>query len=360
MRRKVEILASLTLTMYLLLFGCKQDIPPSVVATAELTKSTSSGNKTAQPITTSTPEVLSRIETEIPSPIKTKTSSPTSFPSFTFTPSPSPNSPPPCSAQLCTYEGHFYLSRPIEPLYNDRTDTTYRYGSTQDGQRPTHHGVEFVNEEGIPVLASADGVVVVAGSDSQQAFADYPFYYGNLVIIEHNFPQIDEPIFSLYGHLSDVLIEEGNIVKTGDVIGLVGHTGVADWSHLHFEVRAGENRFYDTRNPELWIQPHEDSNGELKGALAGRIMDEYGTPIHIPNIVIERFNDSGKAERLFYVESYADFSVNGDDEWKENFAVGDLPPGKYRVSFVARGLQTWEVMVYPGQVTVFVFDAGEE
>lgn len=360
MRGNVKILAAVTLTLYLLLFGCKGEIPPSEVKTSDMEKTTSPAAGTAGSITTSAPERFSQTETDIPDPTKTPTPGLTSVPSLTFTTTPSPSPLPSCSALLCTHDGHFYLSRPIESNYNDRTDTTYRYGSTQDGRRPTHHGVEFVNEEGVPVLASAGGVVVVAGSDSQQAFADYPFYYGNLVIIEHNFPQINKPVFTLYGHLSEVLIEEGVTVNTGDVIGLVGHTGVADWSHLHFEVRVGDNRFYDTRNPELWIQPHENSNGVMKGALAGRILDEYGTPIHIPSIVIERINESGEAERLFYVESYADFSVHGDDEWKENFAVGDLTPGKYRVSFVARGLQSWEVMVYPGQVTVFVFDAGEK
>ena len=63
--------------------------------------------------------------------------------------------------------------------------------------------------------------------------------------------------------------------------------------------------------------------------------------------------------KSFYVETYADFTVNGDDEVSENFAVGDLPPGNYRVSFVARGLQTMDALVYPGQLTVLVFDASE-
>ena len=61
-----------------------------------------------------------------------------------------------------------------------------------------------------------------------------------------------------------------------------------------------------------------------------------------------------------YVETYADFSVNGDDEWGENFVIGDLQPGKYRVTFVARGLQTWDVEVYPGQLTLLTFDAGKQ
>jgi len=220
--------------------------------------------------------------------------------------------------------------------------------------------VEFINAEGTPVLAAAEGLVIVAGTDSQTAYADFPFYYGNLVVIEHHFSGLETPVFTLYGHLSAVQTQEGNYVQAGDQIGTVGYTGVAEWSHLHFEVRAGKNRFPDTRNPELWLQPHKNETGDFNGVLVGRILDEFGTPIHIPNVVIERLSPDG-AEILdkFYLETYADFTVNGDDLWGENFAAGDLAPGKYRVSFVARGLQTWEVEVFPGRLTRLTFDARE-
>jgi murein DD-endopeptidase MepM/ murein hydrolase activator NlpD len=251
------------------------------------------------------------------------------------------------------------MARPISPGGNNLIDATYRYGSTQEGARPTHHGVEFPNEEGTLVLAAAHGVVIVAGDDYQEAYADFPFYYGNLVILEHQFPGIETQVFSLYGHLSNVLVQVGDQVEVGDQIGTVGYTGVAEWSHLHFEVRVGENLYAKTRNPELWLMPHQNEQGEFKGALAGRIVDEFGTPIYIPNVVVERLSDVGEVVEIMYVETYADFTVNGDDEWGENFAISDLLPGRYRVSFVARGLQVWELEVHPGQLTLMVFDASE-
>lgn len=274
-------------------------------------------------------------------------------------PSPTPTPTLPCSPEVCAYHGHFWLQRPIAAADNDDLDSTYRYGSTQEGARPVHHGVEFVNQEGTPVLAAAEGLVIVAGNDYQETYADYPFYYGNLVIVEHRFPGLDLPVFSLYGHLSAVQTQAGAYVHAGDQVGAVGYTGVAEWSHLHFEVRIGENTYRDTRNPELWLQPHENENHELNGVIAGQILNEYGTPIYIPNVVVERLGPGEEVLETLYVETYADFSLNGDDDWEENFVLSDLAPGIYRVSFVARGLQTWDLNVYPGKLTLLKFDARE-
>jgi murein DD-endopeptidase MepM/ murein hydrolase activator NlpD len=242
----------------------------------------------------------------------------------------------------------------------DAVDPTYRYGANQGGERETHHGVEFVNPQGTPVLAAADGVVIVAGDDFQNPYANLPGFYGNLVIIEHQLPGVEEPVFTLYGHLFEVQAEVGQSVKAGDQVGLVGFTGWAIGEHLHFEVRYGENSYRKTRNPELWLQPHNDENGDSRGAIAGVILDEFGSPIPISSISVEQLApDSGEILAQYYLESYADWTVNGDDMLGENFVLGDLPAGKYRVSFVARGLQTYEVDVLPGQVTMIVFDARE-
>jgi hypothetical protein len=331
--------------LFLFLSGCRQ----------------SNENPTSIP---SLPSVVSTVGTEVKvekSPTVTltltETATLTSEPTLTKTPTHIPT--PPCTPQLCSYPGHFWLERPIPLSNNDKVDVSYRYGSTQEGARPTHHGVEFVNEEGTPVLAAAEGIVIVAGNDFQETYAEYPFYYGNLVVIEHNSPEMDNPIFTLYGHLSEVKAEVGTLVQVGDEIGSVGYTGVAEWSHLHFEVRVGENLFKNTRNPELWLKPHQNEDNVANGAIAGRIIDEFGSHIYIPNVVIEHIDPEGEIIDTIYVETYADFTVFGDDDWQENFAISDLVPGKYRVTFVVRGIQTWDVEVYPGQLTLLVFDANK-
>jgi murein DD-endopeptidase MepM/ murein hydrolase activator NlpD len=345
MRRKTMLLRIVFLILFLFLTGCSQN---------------NDGNSPtpSEPGGTSTDLMQVTVE-QSPTVTLISTETATSTPEPTSTRTSTPTPTPPCTPQLCTYPGHFWLERPIAPSDNDQVDSSYRYGSTQEGARPTHHGVEFVNEEGTPVLAAAEGFVVVAGNDFQETYADYPFYYGNLVIIEHNFPEIDKPVLTLYGHLSEVKTQVGTLVQVGDQIGSVGYTGIAEWSHLHFEVRVGENRFNNTRNPELWLKPHQNENGQTNGAIAGRIIDEFGTPIYIPNIVIEKIGPSDEVIETLYIETYADFTVFGDDVWQENFAAGDLTPGKYRVTFVARGIQEWDVEVYPGQLTLLVFDASK-
>ena len=295
--------------------------------------------------------VVSATETPtLPPPTLTPTLIPTS-------PTPSPTQDLPCAKDMCTYNGHFWMSRPISSTNYDHIDSTYRYGSTQEGARPTHHGVEFVNPEGTPVLAAADGLVIVAGNDYQETYANFPFYYGGLVIIEHHFPDEELPVYSLYGHLSAVQVQAGISVQAGDQIGAVGYTGAAEWSHLHFEVRVGSNTYRDTRNPELWLKPHTDNQDIPNGAIVGRILDEFGTPIYIPNVVVEKIGPDDSILETWYVETYADFSVNGDTHWGENFAIGDLAPGLYRVSFVARGLQTWEINVFSATLSMLTFDA---
>ena len=124
-------------------------------------------------------------------------------------------------------------------------------------------------------------------------------------------------------------------------------------------MRQGENNYQATRNPELWLSPHFDENGQPAGAIAGRVIDEYGNAIYIPTVTIEQINPAGGDPlAVYYIEGYADWTVNGDDTWGEAFALGDIPAGQYRISFVARGLQSYEVEVLPGMVTVITFDAG--
>jgi murein DD-endopeptidase MepM/ murein hydrolase activator NlpD len=294
-----------------------------------------------------------------PYPIASNTSSPTIISTDTPLP-PTTATPTPCTPYVCAYPGHFFMARPIASPFVDVVDPTYRYGSTQGGLRKIHHGVEFVNSQGTPVLAAANGTVIVAGNDFLTPYADFPAFYGNLVVIGHQFPGIDELVFSIYGHLFEVQTEVGQQVSAGDQIGLVGFTGAAIGEHLHFEVRLGENSYRTTRNPELWLHPHNDENGQTHGAIAGIILDQFGDPIPLVSITIEQLPPEGDTLiAAYYIESYADWTVNGDDELGENFALGDIPSGRYRVSFVARGLQRYEIEVFPGQVTTIRFDARE-
>lgn len=106
-----------------------------------------------------------------------------------------------------------------------------------------HAGMDFTAAVGTEVHATGDGRVT---------FADYAANgYGNHVIIDHGFD-----LASLYAHLDVVKVRPGQRVKRGDVIGLVGNTGLSAAPHLHYEVhRDGEpvdpaNYFFNDLSPQ--------------------------------------------------------------------------------------------------------------
>ena len=314
------------------------------------------------PQVASTPGVLLATDTGILLPtvsLPTLTlipATPTSSPSSTRTPTAVPCDP---LAQYCIEAGHFVLDRPIAPPGMDRIDPGYPYGSTEGGTRDPHHGVEFYNGTGTPVLAAADGRVVVAGNDSHVLIGPRLNFYGNVIVLEHSFPGISQPVFSLYGHLSKILVQTGQNVRSGDEIGEVGATGEAIGSHLHFEVRESQDDYSSNRNPVLWLKPLSGVGGQPFGLLAGRVMDASGSNLFVTNINIQYFQDDSQTQTsASQVDSYAPESqpVNGDDLLNENFSLADLQSGNYRVSLYYDGkfYDRW-VIVQPGKLTYLIF-----
>ena len=281
----------------------------------------------------------------------------------------------PCSADLCTYPGVLFLRRPIDLPANDTIDPSYRFGSTQSRLRDPHHGVEFLNRTGTPVLAAADGKVVVAGTDLEPTsahgvwpitfYGPYSNFYGNLVVIEHAapaalvsaFPDIPLPVYTLYGHLSAIDVQPGQEVQAGQEIGKVGMAGIATGSHLHFEVRLGQNSYKASRNPELWLAPHSDSNNQPNGALAGRFLNSYDANLELPSVVLQHLpsGPDGPSDFQISMATYEESGLSGQPPYLESFGAGDLPAGWYRVTFPMNGLRKELVQVFPGQLTVLTF-----
>ncbi len=86
-----------------------------------------------------------------------------------------------------------------------------------------HSGVDITADEGDPVLAPNDGVVVLV---------DDQFYSGHSVVLDHG-----QGIYTMFFHLSKINVRYGQAVMKGDVIALVGSTGRATGAHLHWGVR---------------------------------------------------------------------------------------------------------------------------
>ena len=93
-----------------------------------------------------------------------------------------------------------------------------------------HTGVDVASPMDSPVAAAADGVVAIAGAETDGQ--GHLVGYGNYVVIAHGGRMI-----TLYGHLDQVLVHVGQAVHAGDIIGLEGSSGNSTGPHLHFEVR---------------------------------------------------------------------------------------------------------------------------
>lgn len=262
-----------------------------------------------------------------------------------------------CTDEVCIEAGTFILTRPVGAGGRLTVDPSYRFGEYQRSTRGANQGASFLNSTGTPVVAAADGTVIVAGDDSQTAYGQHRNLYGNLVILEHSLPGVGEAVYTLYAHLSEVLVEEGQAVSAGQEIGRVGMSGNIRGSTLHFEVRQGENNPDAVRNPELWLQTLPDETGQPMGALAGRILDAEGNYIEMENIVLEHLAGPGQpALEQYYIQTYADRDLRGQSPWQESFAIGDLPAGEYQVSFWLGGMQQRVVEVQPGKLTVVTFE----
>jgi murein DD-endopeptidase MepM/ murein hydrolase activator NlpD len=111
------------------------------------------------------------------------------------------------------------------------------------------------NPIGQTVRAAGSGTVLWAADGLRtegEIFQSSPSY-GNVVVIQHDFGYRGQPLYTLYAHLSAVLVTAGQYVNLGDAIGLVGNTGRVSGPHVHFEVRMGKNTYGTTFNPLLWM-----------------------------------------------------------------------------------------------------------
>ncbi len=273
-------------------------------------------------------------------------------------PSPTPgitetvtDTPPPPPPDTSLPADHYWFKRPIPEGWTDYLDRTYAYGSTSGGDYRPHTGGDFWNPTTTPVVAVGNGTVFHAGNDWETKFGPDLLFYGGVIVVELTDQTYNgQPIYALYGHLSEVYVEAGQAVPVGEILGGVGGTGAANGGpHLHFEIRIGDPYSYynSTRNPDLWIKPYYGF-----GTLAGRVVNGNGEMLQNVSLTV-RGLDSTR-----YTWTYAGDENNPDDEWDENFTLGDLPEGWYTVTtrsdkrsysaevYIANGSTSWLEFVF--------------
>jgi murein DD-endopeptidase MepM/ murein hydrolase activator NlpD len=99
---------------------------------------------------------------------------------------------------------------------------TYKYRAEVVDQQ-VHTGIDIAGVNNTQIVAANHGRVVFAGEIG---------IYGNIVILDHGYG-----IHTLYGHLNQIDVQEGENVRKGDPIAVSGETGLAFGDHLHFEIR---------------------------------------------------------------------------------------------------------------------------
>ena len=127
-------------------------------------------------------------------------------------PNPAPAYDPPAAAAAYTSTGFIW------PFYGPISQYFSSY----------HRGIDIdgFGHYGATIAAAADGVVVLA------AYQDWG--YGNHVILQHS-----DGSRTLYAHLSDIWVSQGEYVGQGQGIGALGSTGYSTGAHLHFEIHIG-------------------------------------------------------------------------------------------------------------------------
>jgi murein DD-endopeptidase MepM/ murein hydrolase activator NlpD len=113
------------------------------------------------------------------------------------------------------------------------------------GLRRFHSGVDLGAPSGTPIVAASTGTVVSAG---------WKGGYGKAIVIQHNNMQQ-----TLYGHLSEISVQEGQTIEQGTVIGLVGSTGNSTGPHLHFESRVPNADTWVAVDPSQEVQYAADN-----------------------------------------------------------------------------------------------------
>ncbi len=132
--------------------------------------------------------------------------------------------------ELLIAQGELLVELPtLWPLKNVRGRITNYFGPSVHPftkQWYLHKGIDLAYQQGTPIVSTANGKIIEKGYEANG--------FGNYVLIRHKYG-----FFTKYAHMDKVYVKEGETVSQGQVIGLMGNTGLSTAPHLHYEVRIG-------------------------------------------------------------------------------------------------------------------------
>ena len=151
-----------------------------------------------------------------------------------------------------------YVSADAERVRLDRrlVNMPYNAPSISQGYKPKrlnalgkasagHNGIDIIDKSGTPVLAVASGVVIESY---------FELLFGRCIEIAHGVDEKGLPVKSRYVHLSERLVEKGDVVVRGQQIGELGRSGILAGGilHLHYEVRVGSGQNNSMNPHKFW------------------------------------------------------------------------------------------------------------
>lgn len=116
---------------------------------------------------------------------------------------------------------------PARPYFRPPHDGEVRLGFALRPDGGGHDGIDYAVRPGDMVRAAASGTVAFAREDAPR--------FGRLVVIDHG-----NGWRSAYGHLGRITVKPGDVVKSGERVGIAGSSGDAEAPELHFEIRRGD------------------------------------------------------------------------------------------------------------------------
>jgi len=161
------------------------------------------------------------------------------------------------------------------PLRGDEFVLTSPFGSRRSPFTKAmgfHAGIDLAAPAGSPIYAPAEGVVVFAGRYPLRQSVAW-WRYGDLVVLRHG-----EHFVTLYGHCDEVKVKRGAKVRQGDLLALVGNTGLSTNPHLHYEVRRRDaDGTWVPVDPRIYILDHRwrDEEKILVQARSAPNLDDY-------------------------------------------------------------------------------------
>ena len=241
---------------------------------------------------------------------------------------------------------HFYFARPIAADEVNWPLADYRYGGIFFSDI-VHTGVDIPAPRGTPVLAAGSGRVVWAGYGLYYGNDDPKDPYGLAVTIRQDFGWNGQRLYTVYGHMDKILVIDGQLVKTGDILGYVGTTGNTTGPHLHFEVRVERNSYFATLNPELWLAPPQGW-----GVLVGQLRNTNGSLLTEQDVTVH----NKKTAQSWTVRTYGKSAINSDPYYRENLVLSDLPAGDYLITIdYLEKRYTLDITIHPGAISYFTF-----